>query len=222
MKKLIHIGGNTGILTIANMLLMLSAFNFNVLGQDIQLRDPQRTVNITALQAGSNHYKNGNPGPEANFTLFANLARKAAASVPKPDLICFPEYTISGWGYPEEKIINSIAEEIPGEGYWYKRYESLARETGIPVLGWLVESSEGKLYNTSFMLDEDGKYLGKYRKVQANLGEQTWWGWSQGEKFSLIELNGVKYGISICADMWFPETVRCESWQAQMLSCMSL
>ena len=210
MKKLIQIRENTGILTIANMLLVLSAFNCNVFGQDLQIRDPQRTVNITALQAGSNHYKNGNPGPEANFTLFANLARKAASSIPKPDLICFPEYTISGWGYPEEKIINSIAEEIPGKGYWYKRYESLARETGIPVLGWLVESSEGKLYNTSFMLDEGGKYLGKYRKVQANLGEQTWWGWSQGEQFSLIELNGVKYGISICADMWFPETVRCE------------
>ncbi|MDO9254702.1 MAG: nitrilase-related carbon-nitrogen hydrolase [Bacteroidales bacterium] len=220
MKKIIQFRKNTDILTVAKIVLVMAAFNLTVLGQKtvaeqdkvdiIQLRDPQQTVNITALQAGSNHYKNGNPGLETNFTLFANLARKAASSVPKPDLICFPEYTISGWRYPAEEIINSIAEAIPGEGYWYKRYAALARETGIPLLGWLVESSEGKLYNTSFMLDGDGKYLGKYRKVQANLGEQTWWGWSQGEQFSLIELNGVKYGISICADMWFPETVRCE------------
>jgi len=60
------------------------------------------------------------------------------------------------------------------------------------------------------LIDENGTFKGKYRKVHANLGEQTWWGWSQGERFSIIEIDGVRYGISICADMWFPETVRCE------------
>ena len=169
-----------------------------------------RIVNITALQAGTSHYKNGNPGLEANFALFEKLARQAATSEPKPDLICFPEYTISGWSYPPENVINSIAEMVPGNGYWYSRYVRLARETGVPLLGWIVEKSEGKLYNTSFMLDKEGRYIGKYRKVQANLGEQTWWGWSQGEQFHILELDGVKYGVSICADMWFPETVRCE------------
>ena len=213
MKNILKIPGHRVLLRAICIIIILAAIplcgNENVTFGQIS-RDPARTINITALQAGSDHYKNGNPGSEANFGIFAALARKAAASATKPDLICFPEYAITGWGYPSEKIINSTAEEIPGEGYWYKRYEELARETGIPILGWLVESSGGKLYNTSFMLDGKGNYLGKYRKVQANLGEQTWWGWSQGEEFSLIELDGVKYGISICADMWYPETVRCE------------
>ena len=173
-------------------------------------RNSDRIVNITSLQAGTSHYRNGNPGLEANFALFAKLARQAAASQPHPDLLCFPEYTISGWSYPPEDVINSIAEAVPGDGYWYRRYVDLAREIGVPMLGWLVEKSDGKLYNTSFMLDGKGQFIGKYRKVQANLGEQTWWGWSQGEQFQLIELDGVKYGVSICADMWFPETVRCE------------
>lgn len=193
---------------VMTCLLLISCYIVN--GQEFSGRNPEQIVNITALQAGRSHYKNGNPGLEANFKLFADLARKAASSKPEPDLICFPEYTITGWSYPSEKIINSIAEKIPGEGYWFKRYRDLARETGIPLLAWLVESSDGKLYNTSFMLDAQGNYLGKYRKVQANLGEQTWWGWSQGKQFTPIDLNGVKYGISICADMWFPETVRCE------------
>jgi len=68
----------------------------------LQERDPKRTVNVTALQAGSNHYAKGNPGLEANFSLMASLAREASRSKPKPNLICFPEYSITGWDYPSE------------------------------------------------------------------------------------------------------------------------
>ena len=173
-------------------------------------RDPERTVIVVALQAGSKHCAKRNPGTEANFSVLAGLARQAAAAQPRPDLICFPEYAISGWPYPIEEQINSLAEAIPGDGPWYRRYRELAREIGVPILCSLVESAEHKLYNTAFLLDGRGDFKGKYRKVQANLGEQTWWGWSQGERFELIELDGVRYGISICADMFFPETVRCE------------
>jgi predicted amidohydrolase len=172
---------------------------------------PDRKVTVAVLQAGLNHGKGGkNPGMEANFTLFASLAREAAASDPRPDLICFPEYAISGWPYPSEGAINALAEVIPGKGKWCGRYRDLAREVGVPLLCWLVESSGGKRYNVAFLLDGKGAFKGKYRKVHANLGEQTWWGWSQGPRFELLELGGVRYGVSICSDMWFPETVRCQ------------
>jgi predicted amidohydrolase len=173
-------------------------------------RDPERKVTVAVLQAGLNHSKDGNPGFEANFVRLADLTRQAAAAPLRPDLICFPEYAISGWPYPKEEAMNSLAEAIPGEGRWYRRYRDLAREVRVPLLGWLVESADGKLYNAAFLLDAQGAYKGKYRKVQANLGEQTWWGWSQGERFELLELDGVRYGVSLCADMWFPETVRCQ------------
>ncbi len=167
-----------------------------------------RVVKVAVLQAGTEHDRNGNPGCEANFSLFARLAREAAKA--GPDLIVFPEYAISGWPYPEERTINGLAEAIPGDGPWYSRYRTLATETRTALLGWLVEKEADRLYNCSFLLAPDGRFIGKYRKVHANLGEQTWWGWSQGESLKPIEYNGVKYGISICSDMWFPETVRCE------------
>jgi predicted amidohydrolase len=173
-------------------------------------RDPGRTVTVAVLQAGGNHSRGGNPGLEANFARLAGLARQAAAAEPRPDLICFPEYAISGWPYPKEVAINGLAEAIPGDGPWYRRYRDLARAAGVPVVGWLVEAAGTKLYNTAFLLDGQGEFRGKYRKVHANLGEQTWWGWSQGERFELLEIGGVRYGVSICADMWFPETVRCQ------------
>jgi predicted amidohydrolase len=172
------------------------------------VRDPNRVARVAVLQAGTEHSKDGNPGCEANFNLLAGLACEAAHD--KPDLVVFPEYAVSGWPYPPEAVINGLAESIPGEGPWYSRYKALAQETRTAILGWLVETDHGRLYNCTFLIDPNGRFVGKYRKVQANLGEQTWWGWSQGESFRPIEYAGVKYGISICADMWFPETVRCE------------
>jgi predicted amidohydrolase len=142
-------------------------------------QDSCRTVKIAVIQAGSYHSNDGNPGSEANFALFARLAREAAAV--SPDLIVFPEYAISGWPYPSEAVINGLAERIPGEGYWYGRYAALAKEIKTAILGWMVEEAERRLYNTGFIMDGRGAFVGKYRKVHANLGEQTWWGWSQGD-----------------------------------------
>lgn len=170
--------------------------------------DPNRVVRIAVLQAGTAHSSSRNPGCDANFRLLAGLARQAAKA--RPDIIVFPEYAISGWPYPPEHVMNGLAETIPGNGPWYARYRALAAEIKTAVLGWLVEADAGKLYNCAFLIDEAGRFVGKYRKVHANLGEQTWWGWSQGRTLAPIEYDGVKYGISICSDMWFPETVRCE------------
>jgi len=171
-------------------------------------RAPERVVKIAVLQAGTNHSLNGNPGPTANFNVLAEQARLAAEKA--PDLIVFPEYAISGWKYPPEEAMNGLAESIPGPGYWFQKYVALASEIQIPMVGWLVEKEPEKLFNTAFLLNEGGDFIGKYRKVHANLGEQTWWGWSQGDSFQPIEHKGVRYGISICADMFFPETVLCE------------
>jgi predicted amidohydrolase len=169
----------------------------------------ERAVVIAVVQAGADHGRKGNPGPEANFTLLAGLAREAAAAA-APDLIVFPEYAISGWPYPKEDDFNALAETVPGDGKWFRRYAALAKETGRPILGWMLERHEGRLYNAAVLFGRDGRFAGKYRKVHANLGEQTWFGWSQGDSLEPIEHEGVRYGISICSDMWFPETVRVE------------
>jgi 5-aminopentanamidase len=172
-------------------------------------RDPEFAVRIATVQAGHTHYAKGNPGLEANFNALAAQARVAAKE--RPDLIVFPEYAISGWPYPNEAVVNGLAEPVPGHGPWFERYRTLARELRTPLVGWLVETNAGRLYNCVFLLDADGGFAGKYRKVHANLGEQTWWGWSQGDGFQPIEFRGVRYGFSICADMWYPETVRCQA-----------
>jgi predicted amidohydrolase len=173
-------------------------------------RDPARIVHIAVVQVGEKHYEQGNPGPEANFKVLEAQARAAAASNPKPDVIVFPEFSLSGWPYMREEKINSLAEKVPGDGPWYRRYRELARDTGSAVLAALIELDGERRFNTACLIDKQGEYRGKYRKVHTTLGEQAWWGWGKGNHFNLIELDGVRYGFSICADMSFPETVRCQ------------
>src|SRR5438128_336005 len=93
-------------------------------------RDPARIVRIAVVQAGQNHYAKGNPGAEANFKVLEAQAREAATATPKPDVIVFPEFSLSGWPYMSEGKINSLAEKVPGDGPWYRRYRDLARSTG--------------------------------------------------------------------------------------------
>ncbi len=123
---------------------------------------------VVALQAGTDHSKDGNPGLDANIALFERMAEEAAAK--RPDLIVFPGYAITGWSYPLSNVMNGVAESIPGDGPWYQRYVALARKIGCPILGWLVDRDGGRYYNASFLLSAQGEFLGKYRKIHANLG----------------------------------------------------
>ncbi|MFW5980561.1 MAG: nitrilase-related carbon-nitrogen hydrolase [Halanaerobiaceae bacterium] len=101
-----------------------------------------------SLQAGEDYANEGNKGLEANFNLYKELAYKTIEK-DNSDIIVFPEYCIAGWPYPEEKIINSLAESIPGKGKWYQQYKNLAQEIKTSLIGWLVDERNNKYFNRS-------------------------------------------------------------------------
>ena len=137
--------------------------------------------------------------------LLFELVREGATK--NPNVIIFPEYATTGVPYPEPEDISASRETIPGDGPIYQKYRALAQELHIPIIGWMVEKEDNKYYNTAFLLDRDGNYVNKYQKVQTNLREQNIWGFTPGDSFEIFEIDSCKIGMSICADMWFPETV---------------
>ncbi len=164
---------------------------------------------IVCLQQGEDHRATGNPGVIKNITALMQLAREAAET--NPDIIVFPEYATTGWPYPDPEVIRGTGEKIPGGGKLFTLYQNLAKELALPIIGWLVEKEEDLYYNTSFLLDVNGNYINKYRKIHTNLREQNVWGFTPGDSFKIFEVDSCKIGMSICADMWFPETVMCLS-----------
>ena len=67
--------------------------------------------------------------------------------------------------------------------------------------------SDGRAYNTSFLLGRDGKEIGRYHKVNLPLVEQ---GRARGDTFPVFPTPDLgTVGMLICYDMVFPEAARC-------------
>ncbi len=84
-----------------------------------------------------------------------------------------------------------------------------ARKWVIP--GSLYELDGDKLYNTAIVINPQGEIVTKYRKMFPWLPYEA--GTEPGTEFCIFDVPDVgRFGLSICYDSWFPETVRNLAW----------
>lgn len=85
---------------------------------------------------------------------------------------------------------------------------ALARETGTWLVpGSLYERDGDTVYNTAPVIDPEGRIAGRYRKLFPFAPYER--GVAPGSEFLVFDVPGVaRFGVSICYDMWFPETTR--------------
>lgn len=88
------------------------------------------------------------------------------------------------------------------------RFRKLARKHGIWLLpGTQFERDGDHIYNTASVIDPKGKLVGRYRKMFPFYPYEE--GVEGGDEFFVFDVPGVgRFGVSICYDMWFPETSR--------------
>lgn len=100
----------------------------------------------------------------------------------------------------------AMAEPMPGPTE--ERFCDMARRHGIWLIpGSMLEAENGRIYNTSPVIDPEGRVITRYRKLYPWLPYED--GVTPGERFAVFEVPGIgRLGISICYDMWFPETIR--------------
>ena len=84
-----------------------------------------------------------------------------------------------------------------------------ARRHGI----WLIPGSmfekaqDGRIYNTAPVINPEGEIVATYRKMFPFRPYET--GVAAGDAFCVFDVPGVgRFGLSICYDIWFPETTR--------------
>jgi len=110
----------------------------------------------------------------------------------------------------EDHRFFDLAEPIPGPST--ETLTALARELGVVIVASLFEKrAEGLYHNTAAIIDADGRYLGKYRKMHipddpqyyekfyftpGDLGFRSW-----DTRFGRI-------GVLVCWDQWYPEAAR--------------
>lgn len=87
-------------------------------------------------------------------------------------------------------------------------FRELARKHGIWLIpGSMFRSSGEKIYNTASVINPDGEVVGRYNKLFPFYPYET--GVTPGNEFLIFDVPGVgRFGITICYDMWFPETSR--------------
>ncbi len=97
---------------------------------------------------------------------------------------------------------------MPLPGPLEARFQDLARRLGIWLLpGTLFERDGERVYNTAVVIGPDGAVVGRYRKLFPFLPYEV--GVTAGEEFLVFDVPGAaRFGVSICYDMWFPETTR--------------
>lgn len=98
------------------------------------------------------------------------------------------------------------AVELPGP--LEDEFAAMAKKHGIWLLpGSVFEKKNNNIYNTALVFNPDGELIGRYRKMFPFLPYEE--GVTGGQDFFAFDVPEVgRFGVSICYDMWFPETTR--------------
>ena len=103
-----------------------------------------------------------------------------------------------------------LAETIPGPST--DALSPVAKELGVVIIASLFEKrAQGLYHNTTAVIDADGTYLGKYRKMHIpdDPGFYEKFYFTPGDTgYRIFETKFAKIGVLICWDQWYPEAAR--------------
>jgi N-carbamoylputrescine amidase len=126
-------------------------------------------------------------------------------------IICFAELAFTPF-YPQVPASGSVldlAETIPGPTT--DLFSNLAKELGVVIILNLFEKDAGNTFDTSPVINSDGKILGKTRMIHITeyeyFHEQGYY--HPGDKgVPVYETEFGKFGVAICYDRHYPEYMR--------------
>ncbi len=142
------------------------------------------------------------------------LTREAAAQ--GAQIVCLPELFRSLYFCQSEDHDHfQLAEPIPGPST--EALAKLAKELGVVIIASLFERRAAGLYhNTTAVLDADGAYLGKYRKMHIPddpLFYEKFYFTPGDLGFQVFPTAQANCGVLICWDQWYPEAARLTALQ---------
>src|SRR6478672_4212804 len=165
-------------------------------------------VNLGLIQTHASDDKADNL--RRTIALIRDAAKRGA------NIVCLEELFLTPYFCKrEDTALFDLAEAVPGDTT--KQLADLARELGVVIIASLFEKrAPGIYHNTAAVLDADGAYLGKFRKMHipedpgfnekfyftpGDLGYRVW-----DTKFG-------KLGVLVCWDQWYPEAARLTAMQ---------
>lgn len=138
-------------------------------------------------------------GRKSNYAHVADRIEMLMHLYPWVQMVLVSELaTFGGWTGNAMTSPNEIEEG-------YCRLAAKHRIWLIP--GSLYEQTASGIYNMSPVIDPNGTIVKRYRKMFPFMPYET--GVESGTEFCVFDVPEVgRFGLSICYDMWFPETTR--------------
>src|SRR6476659_5644750 len=148
----------------------------------------------------------------ANLEHAMNKIKEAAAE--GAQIVCLQELFASLYFCDTEDYENfKLAEPVPGPST--KTLSKLAKELGVVIIASLFEKrTQGIYHNTTAVLDADGTYIGKYRKMHIpdDPGYYEKFYFTPGDLgYKIFKTKFATIGVLICWDQWYPEAARITS-----------
>jgi predicted amidohydrolase len=115
------------------------------------------------------------------------------------DMVIFPELAPFGPGLQHAVTLPGPVED--------RFREEAERHRVWLIPGSMVERRDGQLYNSTSIIAPDGTVVARYSKMFPFLPYES--GVTPGDRFVTFDVPSVgRFGISICYDIWIPETIR--------------
>ncbi len=138
-----------------------------------------------------------------NTAVIAKEVRLVKARFPWVEMVMCGELAMYGANTTQAETLPGRAETLMCD---------LARELEVWLIPGSIYEQKGSLvYNTAPVINPQGEVVARYRKMFPFLPYET--GVEPGSEFVVFDVPDVgRFGISICYDMWFPETTRSLVW----------
>ncbi len=147
--------------------------------------------------------------PKYNLEKTINQIKVAASD--GAQIVCLQELFTSLYFCDVEDYDNfSLAEAIPGPTT--DALSEVAKEYNVVIIASLFEKrAEGLYHNTTAVIDADGTYLGKYRKMHIPDDPAFYekFYFTPGDLgYKVFKTKYATIGVLICWDQWYPEASR--------------
>jgi N-carbamoylputrescine amidase len=155
-------------------------------------------------------------GPDPALNLERTIAQIREAAARGAQIVCTQELFLGPYFcQSEDHEFFKLAEAIPGPTT--ERLCALAGELGVVIIASLFEKRASGLYhNTAVVIDADGSYLGKYRKMHIPDDPQYYekFYFTPGDLgFRAWDTRFGRIGVLVCWDQWYPEGARLTALQ---------
>lgn len=145
---------------------------------------------------------------QANLAKIGDMTRRAAMA--GADLVVFPECCVSGYPVTPDlsREVLALAEPVvgPDPGPSVRALERLSSELGVHLVVGLPERIGDVVSNSAVNIAPDRGVIGTFQKIHLWPPDREFF--RPGERFNVYDGPGGRYGVVICYDIEFPESIR--------------